>query len=131
MLNAFLREGDLSDKQKQWTRELDSAIDNLPKYKDNKPLFRSYQFDNKQLTDFIGDILTDSGYFSTSKKVYDENDSFRLIINKSHSGADLRGYNDAESEVLFKRDTLFKIIDAYMQENKPIMEVEEYEREKE
>lgn len=133
IFNASLRDGRITKEQGEWAKQLNSAIDRMPKYKTDKPLYRSYQFTQEQLSKYmgtkdVGDIISDKGYFSTSKKVYDENDNFRIIINKSHSGADLKGYNDAESEVLFKKGTPFKITDAYMQEGRPILEVEELER---
>ena len=50
-----------------------------------------------------------------------------MIIVRSHSGADLKDFNDAEKEVLFKRNLKFKIISQYLLNGKPIMEVEEVE----
>ncbi|TBX47084.1 hypothetical protein EUZ87_05170 [Lactiplantibacillus paraplantarum] len=60
--------------------------------------------------------------------MYNEADTLRMIIVRSHSGADLKDFNDAEKEVLFKRNVKFKIISQYLLNGKPIMEVEEVEQ---
>lgn len=132
-LNDMLRRGvDLPDQYKQMASKLDSGLDKLPRYTDADPLYRSFTFLSREDTyKFLQKIIndgeySDKGYVSASKVVYDAKDSARIIINKSHSGTDLKGMNDAEKEVLFKRGTNFKMNDYYLdQSGKPIIEVTE------
>lgn len=132
-MNDMLRRGvDLPDRYKQMASKLDSGLDKLPKYTDAEPLYRSFTFSDREDTyKFFRQIINDGeyydkGYVSTSKAVYDAEDSARLMIKKSHSGVDLKGINDAEKEVLFKRDTTFQVNDYYLDKSgKPIIEVTE------
>ncbi|MFD1418535.1 phage minor capsid protein [Companilactobacillus keshanensis] len=135
-INDALRRGTkLSDEQQKTINDLNSALNKLPKYKSDKPLYRSYFFDRESLGEFvsdksIGDVYTEKGFSSTSKSVYDDNDDLRIIIRKYSNAVDLKGYNDNEKEVLFKNGTSFKILKQYIQNGLPIMEVEEFEKEK-
>ncbi|UQS81563.1 minor capsid protein [Bombilactobacillus folatiphilus] len=133
-LNEALRKGDqLTSQQKQMMTNLDKALNKLPKFDGSyAQLNRSYKFQNPETMDsFLDsfkeqDIYEFKSYVSTSKGIYDSEDDVRMIILNSHSGSDLKGYNDAEQEVLFKRGTMFKILDMYFDEtHKPIIVLEE------
>lgn len=133
VLNDSLRRGiNLSPEQQSWVEDLDSALKKLPKYSGSQPLHRSMTFNSSdEAVEFagkidVGNVLDFPAYTSTSKSVYDADDSLRLIINKSYSGADLKGFNDAEQEVLFGRGSRFKVIRMYRDERgKPFVELEE------
>lgn len=134
VLNDSLRKGaELTDEQQKWVDELDSALEKLPKYNSDEPLNRSMTFSSSaDAAEFantidVDNILSFPAYTSTSKAVYDEDDSLRLVIISSHSGDDLKGFNDAEQEVLFGRNTSFKVVRMYRDESsmKPIVELEE------
>lgn len=133
VLNDSLRLGaKLTKEQEQWVKSLDNALEKMPKYQSDKPLYRSLTFNsNDEIREFtkniaVGKEWSSPAYTSVSKAIYDDDDTIRLIIRSSHSGADLKGYNDAEQEVLFGRNTAFKIVDLYKDENgKPTIEMEE------
>ena len=132
-INDKLRRGlELSDYDKENVINLDSALGKLPKYHSDKPLQRSLRFWNEEeLTDFLrerkpGTIEAEPSYISTSKGIYDENDNVQIIIRSSKSGVDLSDYGLAEEkEVLFGRNTKFKILKGYTKGEQIILEVEE------
>ncbi|MCT7797804.1 MAG: hypothetical protein N4R30_05805 [Lactobacillus crispatus] len=133
-LNSMLRNNKkLEPLQNKMVKNIDSALDKLPIYKSKKPLFRSFSNslgNTDELNNLISCILengfyTDKGFISTAKKVYDDDDYFRIVIAKSHSGRDVSSIRSDESEVLFKRNTVFKVLRCYNKENKMFIEVEE------
>lgn len=132
-LNAALRQGiPLTDMQEEWANNLDKALNKLPVYKGKNLIHSFTKFrDTKDMYDLLNQLYENEefnpqSYLSASKTVFDPNDSIRMIIKKSHSGHDLKGYNDIEQEVLFKRGTKFRILDMYLDnDNKPIIVVEE------
>ncbi|MFR0613657.1 hypothetical protein ACLUXJ_04690 [Lactobacillus porci] len=81
---------------------------------------------------FVSDAL-EKGYiqeksYTSSKQhgVYNADDNVRMVIKKSHSGRQLNGFTlDTENEVLFKRNTKFIVIDAYVKDGKRYIEVVE------
>lgn len=134
VLNDALRnEIPLNSQQQQMVTQLDNAIKKLPKYRDDKPLYRSYNKGVFDVRSYAAKIVKEGyaqeeNYFSTSKEVYDPNDDFRIIILQSKSGADLNKYDNGEKEVLFKRNTKFNVKRYYLDERgKPIIEVVEDE----
>ena len=118
---------------------LDNAIDKLSKYSSKPPLYRSYSnvlgFDSMKFVIDVGnkEVLSDSAFFSTSTDIYDPNDDLRVIILKSKSGAVLGQYDTTgEKEVLFPRNTVFKVVKCYTERREndklvPIIEVIEVE----
>lgn len=118
---------------------LDNAIDKLSKYSSKPPLYRSYSngwgFDSMKFAIDVGNkgVLSDSAVFFTSTDIYDPNDDLRVIILKSKSGAVLGKYDTTgEKEVLFLRNTVFKVVKCYTERREndkkvPIIEVVENE----
>lgn len=134
VLNDALRnEIPLNNQQQQMVTQLDNAIKKLPKYRDDKPLYRSYNEGVFDVRSYAAKIVRkgyvrEKNYFSTSKGVYDPNDDLRIIILQSKSGADLNKYDNGEKEVLFKRNTKFNVKRYYLDERgKTIIEVFEDE----
>ena len=95
----------------------------MPTYKSSKPLQRDYFFINDdQKADFLSQMdkewFEDPAYISTSKIHYGEgNEQVHVIIKNSKTGKDISEYNSNEQEVLFLRNTRFKIEDAYTNKN--------------
>lgn len=129
--NEALRTGNATDQQLNQAVDLNNALDKLPKYKSNQPLQRSESFISKEaLFDHlkgikIGDTVSSGSFLSTSKAIYNPDDTLRIIINHSHSGADLGKFSPGEQEVLFKPDTKFKVTKGYVKDGKYYMEVDE------
>ncbi|MCD2255767.1 minor capsid protein [Lactobacillus sp. CC-MHH1034] len=129
-LNDTLRRGSkLTDAQNEWINNLDTALDKLPPYQTDK-LYRSISLPNDQISEFVNQYIVGkevdlSQYISTSKDVYDSNDTVRLVIKSSKTGRDISHWNPSESEVLFKRGTRFLVTNRYLSKDKhkPIIEV--------
>lgn len=134
-LNAKLRTGKpLSNQEKAFVKNLDYALDKLPKYTGEEPLYRSmYSNAMENAEDFVrntkaGAIIKQPAYISTSKDMYDPDADIQMKILNSKSGADLTGknsYNNSEREVLFPRDTKFKVVKRYVKNGKYYLDVEE------
>lgn len=134
-LNAKLRSGEpLSNQEKAFVENLDYALDKLPKYSGEAPLYRSmYSNAMENAEDFVrntkaGAIIKQPAYISTSKDMYDPDADIQMKILNSKSGADLTGknsYNNSEREVLFPRDTKFKVVKRYVKNGKYYLDVEE------
>lgn len=135
-LNEALRNNsEMTSLQQKMVKNIDSALDKLPVYKSNKPLYRSFSDSfgnadelNKLILDVVEKgIYIDKGYISTAKTVFDPGDYLRLIIKNSYSGRDISSIREDENEVLFKRNTAFKVLGRYNKEGKTFIEVEEFE----
>lgn len=106
-------------------------MDKLPKYEGD--LNRSLTFTSKErMKSFLNlfvlnEVINFSEYISTSKDIYDEDDHVRLIIKNTKNGVDLKGFNNNEVEVLYKRDSSFITVDGWIEEDgKIIIVLEEY-----
>lgn len=113
-INVVLRaRGSLTEEQKKFVEYLDSALEKMPIYKGT--VYRS-------MTDFaIEDIdaffarhtpgrkIVFSAYTSSGTKVYDENFPIQYVL-QSKSGRDIRSVNPKEYEILFPRNTSFRVV---------------------
>lgn len=123
-LNDSLRHGNLTKKQQLLVEALDAVLAKMPNYQNKKTLQRDYFFNNQEdLNSFvdkfeIGGTFSDPSYVSTSKIHYGEGkETIHVIIKSSKTGKDISEYNTAEQEVLFPRNSKFKIEDAYVDKN--------------
>ncbi|MFD2696358.1 ADP-ribosyltransferase, partial [Sporolactobacillus shoreicorticis] len=121
----------LTQSDQTLMHNLDSALDKFPKYEGE--LNRSLFFTSKaQIESYLslfvlGEVIETKQYVSASKGVYDEADQVRLIIKNAKNGADLKGFNDKEEEVLYKRGSSFKTIDGWIEDTgKIVIVLEEY-----
>ena len=113
-INAGLRgEGPLSDADKAIVQDIDNAIQKLPVYEGT--VYRSLSSDMMIDADSFweryrpGSIVVESAYTSVSESIYDDGMDIQMVI-QSKRGRDMREYNPNESEVLFPRDTKFKVV---------------------
>lgn len=122
-INDAIRREELSKEQKQFVLMLDNALSKMPTYHDNKPLQRDYFFiNNEQKEDFIlqmdNEWFEDPAYISTSKLHYGEGEEqVHVIIESSKTGKDISEFNTNEQEVLFPRNTKFKVEKIYVNES--------------
>ena len=119
----------LNDDDNNFIKNLDSALDKIPKYEGivNRSVFIENQEQlNRMLNVFNNKDMQGSwsSYISSSKEIYDDNDNLRFII-KSKTGRDISMFNENEKEVLFKRNTRFKLIKVYSKDKKIFAELEE------
>lgn len=133
-LNDRLRRGLKLDKtQEEIVQGLDSALNKLPLYTSTRPLRRSFTNANNEneLISLANKIVVrgsyqDVAYTSASKGLYDPDDVFRMIIRQSKSGRDMALIRSDEGEVLFPRNTRFKVVRYYVgDDGTPIIEVVE------
>lgn len=130
-LNYALRFGnELNDEQRKEVKGIDSALPKLPTYSSDKPLNRSFlNANNRDDMLHLAQKIIDDGYYqdpayaSSSKGVYDPDEVFRIKILHSKSGVDIQSIRSDEKEVLFPRNTLFKVVDFHYDNDKPIIEV--------
>ena len=112
-INAKLRSGEeLSEYEKRIVDGLDTALQKMPKYEGT--VYRS--LDSSMMGDvdeFLrlhqpGSIVGYRAFTSTSLKVYDENMDIQCVI-KSKTGRNITSFNKKEEEILFGRDSLFRV----------------------
>lgn len=113
-LNETLRDGlELTEQQKIMINNLDKALNKFPQYKGN--ISRSLILDKEELKNFlevhkVGNNVAYKAYTSTTVgSRYNELSNVELHI-KSKTGKDIRKFNKEEQEVLFKRNSEFKVI---------------------
>lgn len=135
-LNDNLRRNLVTDQQKKFISYMDSGLDKIKTYNGKQPLYRSFNFnkDRNATFQFAQSIVNngfylDKAFVSSGKMVYDpKKEDLRMIIKSSKSGHDLDavGINTREKEVLFKRNTLFRVVSFGMLKNNiPYIEVVE------
>ncbi|MCT6925304.1 phage minor capsid protein [Metasolibacillus sp.] len=131
-INDKLRRGLSLDKSdSELIENLDKALDKLPRYTGdvNRSLFF---YDDESFINFtnqyqVGKIIKEPSYLSTAKNVYDEDDDIRLVIKNTKNGIDLKGYNDSEKEVLYKRGSKFVVTGRKIVDGKIVITLEEYD----
>ncbi len=112
-INETLRNNlELTKQQEETIINLDKVLDKMPNYKGI--VQRSLILDEETLSEFlqqhsIGNTVKYKSYTSsTVGSRYNELSNVELHI-KSRSGRDVRKFNKEEQEILFKRNTKFKI----------------------
>lgn len=111
----------LTPDEELLTIRLDEALDKMPTYKGN--LQRSLYFDTEEKVDEflagynIGEVITYKEYLSTTKgETYNPDGQVQIFIQDSKSGKDISDLNEAESEVLYKRDSSFIVVNMVKQD---------------
>lgn len=106
---------DLTDAEKQFCIDLDNAIKKMPAYNGN--LSRSlYFYSQEDVTNFV-DLIQEQGvilfksYISTTKglELYNTEGQVQIYIQNSKSGHDIGVFNQQELEVLYERNSRFKV----------------------
>lgn len=113
-LNEKMRNGlELTKSDKEWIANLDRALDKMSTYKGQVTRSVSFMF-KEDIEPFIkshriGEKKNYAQYLSsTCGKVYNKDAQVQFII-QSKTGKDIRYYNKAEQEILFKADAVFKV----------------------
>ncbi len=112
-LNEKLRSGEtLTWQEQEWVKNLDSALDKLPSYQGT--VYRSVSEMGIEDVDAfvnaipVGETISSPAYTSSGTEVYDASFPIQYVI-QSKNGKDLRLYNPEEAEILFGRNTYFRI----------------------
>ncbi len=130
-LNDKLRNSqDLTDDDKLFIEDLDRALDKRPNYKGD--LTRSLDFTSTdELEKFVdlhklGSTVSYPAYTSmTASSIYNPDGQVQLNISKSKLGKDIRMFNESETEVLYKRNTKFEVIDISKDDDSYFIELRE------
>lgn len=130
-INDILRNGyKLDDEQKEIVKNLDDALNKTHPYEGD--LTRSvYFYDAQSFDNFlkeyeVGKILTIKQYLSTTKgDVYNPEAQVQLKILNSKNGINISAFNNSEDEVLYKRNSKFKVIRIYIENDVTYIELEE------
>ena len=131
-LNEALRDRKrLSIGQEKLVKDLDSALEKLPKYEGN--LSRSvYFYGDKEALKFfnnlkVGGTYSEKSYLSTttSEELYNPEAKVQIFISNSKKGCDITPINKSESEVLYERGTEFTVLDKVSINDKYYISLEE------
>lgn len=131
LINDALRNNyPLTNEQKEIVKNLDDALSKIHTY--NGTLTRSvFFYDQQSINDFIeeyevDEIVTAKQYLSTTKgSIYNPDAQVQLIILNSKNGINISAFNHEEDEVLYKRNSKFKVLRRYIKDNVIYIELEE------
>lgn len=131
LINDALRNNyPLTDEQKKIVNNLDDALSKIHTY--DGTLTRSvFFYDQQSISNFIkeygvDDIVTAKQYLSTTKgSTYNPDAQVQLIILNSKNGVNISAFNPDEDEVLYKRNSKFKVLRRYIKNNVIYIELEE------
>lgn len=131
LINDALRNNyPLTNEQKEIVKNLDDALSKIHTY--NGTLTRSvFFYDQQSINDFIeeyevDEIVTAKQYLSTTKgSIYNPDAQVQLIILNSKNGINISAFNYEEDEVLYKRNSKFKVLRRYIKNNVIYIELEE------
>lgn len=135
VLNDKLRRNaisELTNTEKKWMENLDSALRNLPTYEGNLNRSITFLFEEdaqKYFDSFIeGAEYVPRQYLSTTKNgVYNDDAQVQIYIQNAKNGRDLGKLNDMESEVLYPFMSRFRVLNKVKQDGKFYILLEELE----
>lgn len=128
-LNAKLRnDARLTADEQTLTRNLDAALEKLPVFAGEVTRSLKFYADGRESFIKQHSVSLEVPYCSyTSASVsgsyHDAPDALLKII--SHTGRDIRSQNAKESEILFRRDTRFRLLEARLEDGVILLEMEE------
>lgn len=130
-LNGSLRNRrELSDDYKQWSRDLDKALDKMPKYQGEVTRSIGFFGQKEQLKEFlqihkVGEDVEYPAYTSTTKGEIYNPDADILVKIKSKSGRDISSMNKEEQEIVYPRNSKFTVVNFKVNYGKYEIEMEE------
>nr|DAU31646.1 MAG TPA: minor capsid protein [Caudoviricetes sp.] len=135
VLNDKLRRNatsELTSIEKDWLKNLDAALENLPNYEGNLNRSVTFLFEEDAQKYFDGFIVGKEyiprQYLSTTKNgVYNDDAQVQIYIQNTKKGKDLGRLNDMENEVLYPFMARFKVLNKVKQGNKFYILLEELE----
>lgn len=135
ILNEKLRTGvTLSDDEQEFMAKLDVALSKMPTYEGNlqRSLFFYSDEDVKLFLEEYkkGNTLKYNEFISTTKgEVYNPDGQVQMYIQNAKKGKDISSLNKGENEVLYERNTLFKVINTVEKDGKYYILMEEADAE--
>lgn len=135
IVNEKLRTGvTLSDDEQEFITKLDVALSKMPTYEGNlqRSLFFYSDEDVKLFLEEYkkGNSLKYNEFISTTKgEVYNPDGQVQMYIQNAKKGKDISSLNKGENEVLYERNTLFKVINTVEKDGKYYILMEEADAE--
>lgn len=123
VINDKLRRKEiLTNLEQKFCEDLDSALEKIPTYAGD--LSRSlYFYSQEEIDEFLKEvkkqrIITFKEYISTTKdtELYNPDGQVQLYIRNATKGHDLSNFNKSELEVLYERESKFKVESIMMYE---------------
>lgn len=125
VINEKLRNGlELAPSEKLMVSNLDDALKKMPKYEGD--LSRSLYFgDEEAVKEFlermkIGEDICFDEFISTTcdSELYNPDGEIQIFIQNSVKGRDIRSVNNNEMEILYERNSKFKVLNIVQQNEK-------------
>ncbi len=130
-INEKLRQNlPLTDEENVFIINMDRALDKMPKYEGDltRSLFFDYENDLNNFLEKhqVGNVVEYPAYTSaTFGKVYNPNGQVQLYIPDSKNGRNISSFNSEEKEILYQRNSKFKVLDWFNYKGKIFIEIEE------
>lgn len=113
----------LTDEEQEFVNNLDKALDKMPSYEGN--LQRSLLFySDEAVKEFmsnhkVDNIVTYQEFLSTTKgETYNPDGQVQIYIQGVKNGKDISSINEKEDEILYKRNSSFKVENVINKEGK-------------
>ena len=127
VLNDKLRKGiELNKEEKEWVKNLDNALEKMPKYK-GKVIRTVYFNTNEKLNEFLNNYNPELNFIDVKEymsisagEIYNKEAQVRIVIHNSKNGRDIRRFGEQEDEILYERGCKFKVQDVYLDKDKII-----------
>lgn len=124
VVNEKLREGSkLTKSEQEFVNKLDNALDKMPSYEGN--LQRSLLFySDEAVEEFmnnhkVDNVVTYQEFLSTTKgETYNPDGQVQIYIQGAKNGKDVSTINENENEILYKRNSSFKVENVVNQDGK-------------
>lgn len=128
--NLLYTNSEINEEWGNFIYELDNALSKMPKY--NGIVYRSLEIENQEQLDSILSIFNNkyeigkwNSYISSSLDIYDNSFNLQFKI-KSKNGRNLTALNgEGSGEVLFMRNTEFKLVKISHKYGKILVDLEE------
>lgn len=124
VVNEKLREGSkLTKSEQEFVNNLDNALDKMPSYEGNLQrslLFYSYEAMEEFINNHkVDNIVTYDEFLSTTKgETYNPDGQVQIYIQGAKNGKDISSINEKEDEILYKRNSSFKVENVVNQDGK-------------
>lgn len=133
VVNEKLREGLLlTEEEKSFTVQLDSTLKKMPRYRGS--VTRSLYFRTEEdVREFIkryavGSLVVYDEYISTTKgSTYNPDGQVQIYIPRCTKGRDITGLNAMEQEILYERNSAFRVKSIRFRDGKYHIKLEEAE----
>lgn len=124
VVNEKLRKGSkLTKSEQEFVNKLDNALDKMPSYEGN--LQRSLLFySDEAVEEFmnnhkVDNVVTYQEFLSTTKgETYNPDGQVQIYIQGAKNGKDVSTINENENEILYKRNSSFKVENVVNQDGK-------------